>query len=65
MKKQSNSDSDVKCATVQFYGNNHNSQSDRWTRLKIYVESLDMFSYLRLTFQVNQSLKRHGNTTIF
>jgi hypothetical protein len=25
MKKQSNSDSDVKCINVQFYGNIHNS----------------------------------------
>jgi hypothetical protein len=28
MKKQSDSDSDVKCATVHFYNNNHNSHSD-------------------------------------
>jgi hypothetical protein len=26
-----NSDSDVKCATIQFYGNSHNSQSDSWS----------------------------------
>jgi hypothetical protein len=65
MKKQSDSDFDVKCATVQFYGNNYNSQSDRWIRLKTYIESFDMFSYLRLTFQVNRSSKSHGNTTIF
>jgi hypothetical protein len=29
MKKQLNSDFDVKCTTVQFHGNSHNSQSDR------------------------------------
>jgi hypothetical protein len=62
MKKQSDSDSNVKCATVQFYGNNHNSQFDSWIRLKFYVESSDMLSYLRLNFQVNRSLERHGNT---
>jgi len=61
-KKQLDSDSDVKCATVQFYGNSHNSQSDPWIRLKLYVESPDMFSYHGLNFQVNQSLERHHNT---
>jgi hypothetical protein len=30
IQERSNSYSDVKCATIQFYGNNHNSQSDRW-----------------------------------
>ena len=45
-KKQSNSDFDVKCAPIQFHGNNHNFQSDRWIGLKFYVESPDMFSYL-------------------
>jgi hypothetical protein len=30
--------------------------------LKCYVESLDMLSYLRLKFQVNQSSGRHRNT---
>jgi len=34
MKKQFNSDSDLKYTTVQFHGNSHNSQSDRWIRLK-------------------------------
>jgi len=52
----------VKCATVQAYGNRHNSQSDRWIELKCYVDSPDMFSYLGLKFQVNQSLGRHRNT---
>jgi hypothetical protein len=40
---------------IQFYDNNHNSKSDRWIELKVYVESIDMLSYLRLQFQVNQS----------
>jgi hypothetical protein len=33
-KKQSDSDFDVKCATVQFHSNSHNSQSDYWIKLK-------------------------------
>jgi hypothetical protein len=35
MKKQSDSDSDVKCATIQFHGNSHNSQSDYWIGLNL------------------------------
>jgi len=42
MKKQSDSDCDVKYATVQFYNNSLNSQSDCWIGLKVYVESPDM-----------------------
>jgi hypothetical protein len=61
IQEMSNSDSDVKYATIQFYGNSHNSQSDRWIELKVYVKSPDMFSYLGLNFQVNQSLGRHRN----
>jgi hypothetical protein len=63
IKKQSDSDSDVKCITVQFHGNNHNSQFDRWIRLTLYVESPDMFSYLGLEFQVNRSSGQHCNTS--
>jgi hypothetical protein len=62
IQARSNSNFDVKCATIQFYSNNHNSQSDRCIELKFYVESPDMFSYLGLTFQVNQSSGRHRNT---
>jgi hypothetical protein len=61
IQEMSNSDFEVKCATIQFYGNNHNSQSDRWIKLKVYVESSDMFSYLGLNFQVNRSSGRHRN----
>jgi len=61
-KKQIDSDSDVKCATVQFHGNNHNSQSDCWSKLKFYMASLDMLCYLGFKFKVNQSLGRHYNT---
>jgi len=60
-KKQSDLDSNVKCATVQFYGNSHNSQSDRWIRLNLNVESPDMFSYFGLKFQVDHSSGRHFN----
>jgi hypothetical protein len=59
MKKQSDSNSDAKYATIQFHRNNHNSQSTRWIGLKFYVESPYMFSYLELQFQVNQSSRRH------
>jgi hypothetical protein len=47
IQARSNSDFDVKCATIQVYSNSHNSP--------------DMFSYLWLKFQVNQSSRRHRN----
>jgi hypothetical protein len=62
IQERSNSDFDVKSASIQFYGNSHNSQSDRWIGLQFYVASPDMFSYLGLKYQVNRSLKRHWNT---
>ena len=62
IQARSNSDFDVKSASIQFYGNNHNSQSDRWIGLKVYMESPDMFSYVGLKFQINRSLERHHNT---
>ena len=58
---RSNSDFDVKSALIQFYDNSHNSQSDRWIELQLYVESPDMLSYLALKCQVNRSLARHRN----
>jgi hypothetical protein len=61
-KVRSDSDFDVKSATVQVYGNSYNSQSDRWIQLKLYVDSSDMFSYYGLTFQVNRTLGRYRNT---
>jgi hypothetical protein len=61
IQKRSKSDFEVKCATIQFYGNSHNSQSDCWIELKVYVESPDMLSYLGLKFQVNRSSGRHQN----
>jgi len=62
IQERSNSDFDIKCATISFYGNSHNSQSDRWIELKFYVEFHDNFSYLGLQHQVNRSLERHRNT---
>jgi hypothetical protein len=62
IQARSNLDVDVKCATIQFYGNSHNVQSDRWTGLQFYMKSLGMFSYLGLKFQINQSSGRHYNT---
>ena len=60
---RSDSNFGIKNATVQVHGNNHNSQSDLCIRLTFYVDSLDMFSYLELTFQVNWSSGRHHNTS--
>jgi hypothetical protein len=62
IQERSNSDFDVKCATIKFYGNNHNSQSDHWIELKLYMKSRDMFSYLGFKFQINRSSERHRNT---
>ena len=62
IQAMSNSDFDVKCATIQFYGNSYNFQSDRWIGPKFYVESPDMLAYLDLKFQVNQIFGRHHNT---
>jgi hypothetical protein len=50
IQERSNSDSNVKCATIQFYENTYNSQSDRWIELNVYAESPDMLSYLGLKF---------------
>ena len=52
-KKQSDSDYDVKCVTVQFHNNNHRSQFDCWIELKFNMGSPDMFSYLGLNFQIS------------
>jgi len=52
----------VKSTTVQVYGNNHNSQSDRWIGLNVYVDSPDMLSYYGLNVKVNRSSGRHNNT---
>jgi hypothetical protein len=62
IQARSNSDCDVKSATIQFYNNSHNSQSDRWIGLTFYVEYRDMLSYLELKFQVNRSSGRHHDT---
>ena len=62
IQARSNSDFDVKCATIRFYNNSHNSQSDRWIGLNFYMASPDMCSYLGLNFQVNRCSGRHLNT---
>jgi hypothetical protein len=62
IQARSNSDFDVKSASTQFYGNSHNSQSNRWIELTFYMKNPNMFSYLRLQFQINQSSGRHHNT---
>jgi len=61
IQERSNSDFDVKYATIQFYRNSHNSQSDRWFELTFYVESPDMLFYLVLKFHVNWGSGRHQN----
>ena len=48
----------LKKKILQFYDINFISQSDRWIRLKFYEESHNLFLYLMLKFQDNQSLKR-------
>ena len=62
IQARSNSDFDVKCATIQFYGNSHNSQSYHWIGLKVYVEAPDMFAYLGLKYHVIRSSERHPIT---
>jgi len=62
IQARSNSDLDVKYATIQFYGNSYNSQFDCWIGLKFYMKFLDMFSYLGFNFQINKSSGRHRNT---
>ena len=59
---RSDLDFDVKSATIQVYGNNHNSQFDRWIGLIFYVDSPNMFYYLGLTIQVSRSSGRNYNT---
>ena len=58
----SDSDFGVKSATVQVYGNNHNSQSGRWIGLIFYVDSSDISYYLGLKIQANRSSGRSRNT---
>jgi hypothetical protein len=62
IQARSNSDFDVKCATIQFYGNSYNLQSDPLIKLKFFMGSPYMLSYLGLKFQINQSWGRHRNT---
>jgi hypothetical protein len=50
IQERSNSDFDVKSASIQFYGNSHNFQSDCWIGLKVYMGSSDMFFYVGFEF---------------
>jgi len=58
---RSDLDFGVKSATVLVYGNSHNSQSDRWIRLKFYVVSPDMVSYYGLKWSIEV---RKGTTIL-
>ena len=62
IQERSNSDFDIKCATIQFYDNSQNSQSDCWIELQFHVKSPDMLCYLGLKLQANQRSRRHLNT---
>ena len=62
MEEQSDSNSAVMFWTVQFYGNNHNSQSNHWIELKFDQDFTDILFYIALKFQVNQSSKQQHNT---
>jgi len=55
IQERSNSDFDVKSAPIQFYDNSHNSQSDCWIGLKVYMESPYMLSYVGLKYQVTRA----------
>ena len=56
---QENSDFGVKLATVQFYTNEHNFQSNHWIRLKFCERFPDMSIYLWSKCQVNRSSRSH------
>jgi len=60
---RSDSNFGVQSTKVQVYRNSYNSQSNCWIELKFYVDTPDMFSYYRLKFQVNQTSRRHHNTS--
>ena len=49
--EQGNSDSSIIVPTVQFYGNNHNSESDHWNGFKIYTEFSRILFYVGVNFR--------------
>jgi len=57
---QARSDLDfgVKFSTVQFYAIEHNFKSNRLSELKLYQKIQDVFVYVGVNFQVNQSSER-------
>ena len=61
IQERSNLNFGVKRATIQFYDNNYNSQSNRQTDLKFYVKSPDILSYIGLKLHVNRRSRKHRN----
>jgi hypothetical protein len=55
---RSYSDFGVKFSIVRFYVIKHNSKSNRCIELKLYQKILEVFVYVGVHFQVNQSLER-------
>jgi hypothetical protein len=45
----------IKVSTVQFYVIDYNSKSNRWIELKLYQKISEVFFYLGVYCQVNQS----------
>ena len=55
---RSNSDFGVKFYVVQFYAIEHNSTSNCWIKLKLYQKIPEVFVYVGVNVQVNQSLEK-------
>ena len=56
---QARSDSDfgINFSTIQFYTIAHNSKSNHWIQLKLYLKIPEVFVYVGVNVQVNQSSK--------
>jgi hypothetical protein len=52
MKKQSDSDFDVKCVTIQFYRNSHNSQFDSRIEILCGVSSHVLLPWIKILGQL-------------
>jgi len=55
---RSYSDFGVKFPTIQFNTIDHNSKSNCWIELKLYLKIPDVFFYVRVKFQVDRILGR-------
>ena len=55
---KSDSNFGVKVSTVQFYAIKHNFKFNRWIELKLYQKISEIFVYIEVHFQVNQSLEK-------